>query len=111
MKVEAWLVVKAKRDPWNQTYPYGHPYHGQVRVEGAKVVKVAQNKPALEDDSIAFKVEIDVDSSWFLEGTATIKAQVPAPPQSAQEIQATVDLPVKGKAPSPAAQIIHASQP
>lgn len=107
MKVEAWLVVKAKRNPWNQTYPGAHPYHGQVRIEGAKVVKVAQNKPALEDDSIAFKVEIDVDESWFLEGTATIKAIVPAPPQSTADIQATVDMPVKGRAPSAAAAIVR----
>lgn len=105
MKVEAWLVLKAKRSVY-AAYPVHSPYAGQHRVDGARVVKVAQNKPALEDDSIAFKVEIDVDESWFLEGTATIKATVPAQPQQTAEIQATVDMPVKGRAKSPAASVI-----
>jgi hypothetical protein len=106
VKVEAWLVLKAKRSSW-QSYPAASPYHGQQKIEGARVVKIAVNKPTLDGDEIAFKLDVDVDESWFLEGTATIKAQVPAQPQANAEIQAVVDMPVKGRAKSAAAAVIH----
>ena len=110
MKVEAWLVLRAKRSSW-QTYKAPSPFTGQPKVEGATVKRVTVNKPTLDADEIAFRVDMDVDESWFLEGTATIKATVPAQPQATAEIQAHVDMPVKGKAPSPAAQIIHTGKP
>ena len=105
MKVEAWLVLKSKA-AWG-VYPDSSPYAGQNRIGGARVVKTTANKPNLAEDEIAFKVEIDVDESWFLEGTATIKAAVPAQPQATAEIQATVDMPVKGRAKSAAAAVIQ----
>jgi hypothetical protein len=105
MKVEAWLVLKAKSG--YGTYPPSSPYAGQTRINGARVVKVAVNKPTLADDEITFKIEIDVDESWFLEGTATIKATVPAQPASSSDIQATVDMPVRGRAQSPAAAVVR----
>lgn len=105
MNVECWLVMKAKSG--YGSYPPGTPWAGQQRINGARVTKVTANKPTLAEDEIAFKVEIDVDESWFLEGTATIKAQVPAQPAQTAAIQAQVDLPVKGRAKSAAAAVIH----
>ena len=106
MKVEAWLVVKAKRGGTYNTYPSGSPYRGQQKVTGGRVVKIAQNKPSLQEDEIAFELELDVDESWFLEGTATIQATIPAAPQNTAVIPATVNMPIKGRAKSAAAQQI-----
>lgn len=106
MKVEAWLVLKAKRSSF-RVYQSGSPYRGQAVVEGARVTKTAVNKPTLDGEEIAFKLEIDVDESWFLEGTATIKATIPAQSASQAEIAAVVVTPVKGRAKSAAAGVIH----
>lgn len=105
MKVEAWLVLKAK--PGWGTYPPASPWAGQKRLDGARVVKTTANKPTLSEDEICFKIDIDVDESWFLEGTATIRATVPAQPTQTAVIPATVDMPIKGRAKSPAASVVH----
>lgn len=109
MKVECWLVVKAKPQQYGQThYPTGHPYAGQRKIGEVKATRIAQNKPSVGDDEVTFKVEFDVDEGWFLEGIAKIVAQIPAPPtNSGQDIQATVELPVKGRAKSAAAAVVH----
>ena len=104
MIAKAWLVVKATRSQFN-VYTTG-PHYGQPRVNSMKITKVTQSKPSVAEDELAFQVEIDLDESWFLDGTATIKASVPAR-QPSQDIQATVDMPVKGRAPSPAAGIVR----
>lgn len=103
--VEAWLVMKSKKG--YGTYPTTSPWAGQQRIDGARIVKVTANKPVLDGDEIAFKIVVDVDESWFLEGTATIKAQVPAQPQATADIQATVDMPVRGRAKSAAASVVQ----
>lgn len=106
MKVEGWLVLKGRRSGYG-VYPSGSPWHGQKKIEGARIVRVAVNKPNLGEDEIAFKIDVDVDESWFLEGTATIKATVPAQPAATAEIQANVDIPIKGRAKSAAASVIQ----
>jgi hypothetical protein len=106
VKVEAWLVLKSTRSSWGATYGSG-PYKGQTQVAGIKVARVTQSKPALSENEVATKIEFDVDEGWFLDGSATIKAAIPAPPQGTTEIQATVDMPVRGRAKSPAASVIQ----
>lgn len=100
MKVEAWLVMACIRSTY-KTYQNG-PYQGQNQVLSVKATGLRQSKPSLGSGEIAFKVEFDVDESWFLDGIATIKATVP-PVSPSNDIQATVDIPVKPRAKSPAA--------
>lgn len=105
MKIEAWMVLKAK--PSYGVYPAGSPWAGQKKIGGARVVRTTVSKPTLDTDEIAFKIELDVDESWFLEGTATIQASVPAQPAQSAVIPATVDMPIKGRGKSAAASVVQ----
>lgn len=106
MKVETWLVVKGNRS-LHAYYPPNSPYSGQKKVTNARVVKSTVNKPSLNDDEICFRIELDLDESWFLDGTATIKAVVPDPQPQQAVVQASVDIPVKGRARSAAASVVQ----
>ena len=109
MKVEAWLVLEGERQQYGGTYPQGHPYEGQRRIGTIKIKGTYQSKPNLTQEQIAFKIELDVDEGWFLDqGSPTIKAGLPAPPPDmAQDIPVTVDMPIKPRGKSSAASVVQ----
>lgn len=103
-KVEAWVVCKARANGYG-VYQTG-PYRGEARVGTITVSKTTQTKPATADNEIAFKIELDVHESWFLNGTATIKVALPERAADEQEMTAVVEMPVKGRGKSAAAAVI-----
>lgn len=105
-KVECWLVMKGIGSAYAHYSP-GSPYSGQPVIENIRVVRVTAKRPTLNADEIVFKMEVDVDESWFLDGAATIKAALPAPSAATSEIQATVDLPIRARSKSAAASVLN----
>jgi hypothetical protein len=109
MKVEAWLVVEATKSTISR-YSSG-PYQGQAMVNGMKVKGLFQNKPTLNGNQIAFKIELDIEPGWFCDqGSPTIKADLPAPPPDMQQtVPVTVDMPIKPRGKSQASSVVHRS--
>lgn len=104
---ESWVVVTAQRSTF-KTYPHGHPHAGEYAVNNVKITKVTQNKPVVSQNEVAMKISLDIPEEWFLGSPLKIHVQVPPmPPDQSGGVVATVDMPVKAKGPSAAAQVVQ----
>lgn len=102
-KTKAWVVVKGK-ESW-RTYPSGHAHAGQKIIDAARIIRITANKPTLASDEIACQIEVELCDTWFLNPAPKINIRLPAPVE--QDPQVTVSPVVRGRAPSPAADIIN----
>jgi hypothetical protein len=109
--LKGWITVKGVPKQWGQTtHPLGHPFHGQPIIEAVRFQKFTVAKPNVDEDCVAFQVELDIDESWFLTSVATIKGTVPAVAGS-ETIDVQIDVPVKPRGKSAAAAAIGGSAP
>jgi hypothetical protein len=90
-KVEAYLILEAEMGTYNPN-----------SVLKVKAKEIRQGKPKLTARQIAVKIDLDIDDSWFKDTNLTAKVTVPPIPED-EVVTATVDYPIRPKAPSPAA--------
>lgn len=103
--LKGWLVVRGIPKRYGAPYPSGHPHAGKMPVEEVRFVKFTKDRPAMDDDCVAFQVDLDVDEGWFLESVAKITGTID-PPETPDDIQVSVNTPIKPRGKSPAAQAI-----
>lgn len=106
-KVEAWLIMRGTESNYSTVYGDG-PYKNQKPIGKVTIVQMTVGKPSLKEDEIAFRLDIDIDADIFLDPTGTISVKIdnPAGTAGAANIAAQVDLPIRGRAKSAAAQSI-----
>lgn len=104
MPVTGWLLLEGKPRSWG---PFdAGPFKDEFPLDKVTIKGVYQNKPQCASNQITMKVEFEVNEANFLQGVATLKAKVPAPAPDVAEIQATVEVPVRGRKKSAAASVV-----